>query len=181
MVTAFLSVMATLLLAATADYAPVGLSPSDVPTKPPAQWSASYAKIYQLSEALEVPAIIVVSSKNCVPCRSLWNTTLQDDTVKGTINGHYVLAWLSIESPKNAAFVKDCNITATPTTVLLDGKQNVIRQYTGYMSPGMFQRFLRGGDVISELIVPQMYPAGGFIQGGPGCAGGNCAGGNCPK
>jgi protein disulfide-isomerase len=91
-------------------------------------WAKDYASAQQLAAQTGKPTILFFTGKWCVPCRIMKRTVWADEQVEATVKAGFTPVMIDMDDPNAAETVSRYHVVATPTTIIIDPKGNVLQK-----------------------------------------------------
>jgi len=105
------------------------------------QWHNDLDIAQRIAKALKRPLLVVVTTKACVACSQLKNTTLKDEQVVSQIRRSFVPA--TADAAKYPELMKSLRIASYPTTLIITPDRRVTDVIIGCVPPEHMQQRLR--------------------------------------
>ncbi len=86
--------------------------------------------------------LLFFTGKWCVPCRIMKREVFADKKVMKVINSEVVPVIIDIDNPNTIELVKQYNVGATPTTIIIDSQGNVLDYVVGKIEKKKFLEML---------------------------------------
>lgn len=96
-------------------------------------WQSWSNKPFAQAKATHRYVLVFVKADWCHWCRLTKDVTLSDKNVIRIINSNYIP--VRIDRDAETDLVKALGAVGLPTFIIMDSNKNVIRQFSGYMSP----------------------------------------------
>lgn len=107
-------------------------------------WSSDIELSKEIANNSNKNILVFFTGKWCSPCRIMKREVLTDSKVMKAIDDKFVRVEINIDDPNSEALVKQYNIGATPTTIFIDPKGNVIDYAVGKVDKSKFLDMLLG-------------------------------------
>ena len=89
-------------------------------------WAKDYASAQQRAAQSGKPIILFFTGKWCVPCRIMKRSVWADKQVEATVKAGFTPVMIDLDDPNAAGTVSRYRVVATPTTIIIDPKGNVL-------------------------------------------------------
>ena len=87
-------------------------------------------------------SIVFFTAKWCSPCRIMKRQVFADQNVEEIMNSKFRAILIDVDNTETRDIVNQYKAYATPTTILLDSKGNVIKHITGKIEKDKFLEML---------------------------------------
>ncbi len=104
------------------------------------QWQGWSNKAFAEAKAKKLRVLVYVKADWCRFCQLMNAVTFRDAEVIQVINAGYVPVRLDVE--KDADVLQQYQITGFPTVVIFNANKQIIKQFTGFTSPGEVVKIL---------------------------------------
>ena len=105
-------------------------------------WEKNIESAQKLATNTNKNMMIFFTADWCSPCRIMKRQVFTDNEVMKAINSKVIPVEINIDDPNAEALVKQYNIGATPTTVFIDPKGNIIDYAVGKVGKSKFLEML---------------------------------------
>jgi protein disulfide-isomerase len=105
-------------------------------------WAKDFASAEQQAVQSGKPVILFFTGKWCVPCRIMKRNVWADEQVEAVVKAGFVPVMIDLDDPNAAETVRHYGVAATPTTMIVDSKGNVLQRVVGGMGKLDFLKFL---------------------------------------
>lgn len=113
--------------------------PPVIPPVQPPQGSESYLKALELAKTSNKKVVVFFSKDNCPPCERMKGETMRDRTVSRNLS-NFIVHEANIK--EESGLFRKFNVDSTPTLMMIDGNERVIKRNSGFMNPREFNRWL---------------------------------------
>ncbi len=110
---------------------------SPVPVPPQTSGPKSYKEAVALAGRENKPLLLFFTAKNCPPCVKMKSELAPS---MRTVSGQIV--WYEVEASVEPEVVKKYNITSTPTYIVVNGQEQVLKSGVGYKDVKSFGEWL---------------------------------------
>lgn len=94
-------------------------------------WAKDYASAQQQAVQSGKPMILFFTGKWCVPCRIMKRNVWADQQVDAVVKAGFTPLMVDLDDPIAAETVSLYRVGATPTTIFVDSKRNVLERVEG--------------------------------------------------
>jgi len=91
-------------------------------------WAKDYASGREQAAQSGKPIILFFTGKWCVPCRIMKRSVWADKQVAATVTKGFTPVMIDLDDPNAAETVSRYRVVATPTTIIIDPKGNVLER-----------------------------------------------------
>ena len=134
------------------DWSIPGLPPNGQqvpPANPPVNAPRTYADTLTLARQNNKPILLFFSASSCAPCQQMKRELTP--SLPSLVGQLY---WLEVDTATNADLCRKYNVTATPTYVIINTQEQVIKTGAGYRSVQAFGEWLAA----PYIQPPQVQP-----------------------
>lgn len=115
---------------------------SKAPAAAPIQWQHDLQTAHRLSQETGRPILIVVCGPGCAPCKRLTTETFADPALSAFINTEFVPVHLDCKKPEDRRSVEILEVSALPTSVVLNADAELLGKVEGFVRPPEFSKLL---------------------------------------
>lgn len=95
------------------------------------EWVNDITSTQELTKNSTKNTLIFFTGKWCSPCRIMKREVFADKEVERIINSQFTPVIIDIDDPNSKKLVKQYNVGATPTTIILDSNGKVLNSVIG--------------------------------------------------
>ena len=106
-------------------------------------WAESYASAERQSAQSGKPILLFFTGKWCVPCRIMKRQVWADNEVKEWVNTKFIPVMIDVDSAEANTVRSKHPFGATPTTMVINAKGELLVQAEGGMNKSEFLRRLQ--------------------------------------
>ena len=105
-------------------------------------WAKDFASAEQQAIKTDRPMILFFTGAWCSPCRIMKREVWADREVESVVNARFVPVMIDVDDPKVAAVRSRYKVSATPVTIIMDTKGNVLQYAQGGIDKSKFLALL---------------------------------------
>jgi thioredoxin 1 len=113
-------------------------------------WTDTIVSAKKIASSSDKNIMVFFTGVWCSPCRIMKREVFGDKEVINVINAKVVPVMIDIDDPNAKGLVKQYNIGATPTTIFIDPKGNVIDYAVGKVGKTKFLEMLNNPKGFSQ-------------------------------
>lgn len=113
-------------------------------------WKDNLESAQKLASNSDKNIMVFFTTEWCSPCRIMKREVFADNEVTKAMDAKVVSLEINIDDPNSEALVKQYNIGATPTTIFIDPKGEVIDYAVGKVEKSKFLEMLENQKGFSE-------------------------------
>lgn len=110
------------------------------------KWSRGISSTQALSKDSGKNKLLFFTGKWCSPCRIMKREIFADQNIAKIINTELVAIEIDIDDPNTKEIVKRYNVSATPTTIILDSQGKTLDYAIGRIEKKKFIEMLNSTD-----------------------------------
>ena len=104
----------------------------------------------QSSQNSSSACLYFVTQQNCPPCRQM------DPVIEGLVNQGYPVKTVHLEN--NGAWAQWANVRSTPTVVMLDGNDRIVKRFSGVVGNDVLQSWFANAGVRPAVLKQNRLP-----------------------
>lgn len=106
-------------------------------------WVRDCATAKQQAAQSGKPLILFFTGEWCVPCRIMKRTVWADEQVESVVQAGFTPVMIDVDDPKEAETVRHFGVYATPTTMVVDPRGELLNRAQRGMNKTEFLEFLK--------------------------------------
>jgi protein disulfide-isomerase len=110
------------------------------------EWNTDITTSQQLANNSEKNTLVFFTGQWCSPCQIMKREVFADQEVESYVNSNLVPLMIDIGNTETIELVKHFQIGATPTTLILDSKGEVINYAVGMLDKKSFLEMIKNAE-----------------------------------
>jgi len=106
------------------------------------KWDNNITSVLKVTNNFDKNTVLFFTGEWCVPCRIMKGEVFADEEVHRVINSKFTPVMIDIDNPKTKELVNHYRIGATPTTIIVDSKGEVLDFAVGKIEKNKFLEML---------------------------------------